>query len=95
MVKNSPANAGDAGSTGLVPGIRRCPGGGSDNPLQYSSLENSMDRGSSQVIVHRVKKSQTQLNIHIHPGEEIKITFSFFFVSMKLFLGINCKGKHI
>ena len=43
MVKNPPANAGDAGSV-LVSG--RSPGGGNDNPLQYSCLENSMDRGA-------------------------------------------------
>ena len=44
MLKNLPANAGDAGS---VPRLGRSPGGGSDNPLQYSCLEKSMDRGAS------------------------------------------------
>ena len=44
MVKNLPANARDAGDMGLIPGLGRCPGGGNGNPLQYSSLENSMDR---------------------------------------------------
>ena len=43
MVKNLPANAGDAGS---IPGSGRSPGGGNGNPFQYSCLENSMDRGA-------------------------------------------------
>ena len=43
MVKNLPVNAGDLG---LTPGLRRFPGEGNGNPLQYSCLENSMDRGS-------------------------------------------------
>ena len=43
MVKNLPANAGDTGST---PGLGRSPGGGNGNPLQYSGLENPMDRGA-------------------------------------------------
>ena len=51
MVKNPPANAGDAGSV-LVSG--RSPGGGNDNPLQYSCLENSMDRGAWRATVHSV-----------------------------------------
>ena len=44
MVKNSPANAGDATDVGLIPGLGRFPGGGRGNPLQYSCLENPMDR---------------------------------------------------
>ena len=58
VVKNPPANAGDAGS---IPGSGRSPGGGNGNPLQYSCLENSMDRGAWQATVHGVTKSQTQL----------------------------------
>ena len=45
MVKNPPANAGDVGDPGSVPGLGRFPGGGNGNPLQYACLENSMDRG--------------------------------------------------
>ena len=52
MVKNSPANAGDTGDMGLIPRSGRSPGGGSDNPLQYSCLENSMDRGAWWATVH-------------------------------------------
>ena len=44
MVKNPPANAGDTGDVGLIPGRGRSPGGGNDNPLQYSCLENPMDK---------------------------------------------------
>ena len=46
MVKNPPANAGDIRHTGSIPGSGRSPGGGHGNPLQYSCLENPMDRGS-------------------------------------------------
>ena len=57
--KESPCNAGDPG---LIPGSGRFPGEGNGNPLQYSCLENSMDRGAWQPTVHGVAKSQTQLN---------------------------------
>ena len=46
LVKNPPANAGDIRDKGSVPGLGRSPGGGHGNPLQYSHLENSMDRGA-------------------------------------------------
>ena len=59
MIKNLPANAGDAGS---VPELGRSPREGKGYPLQYSGLENSVD-----CIVHGVTKSQTQLsNFHFH-----------------------------
>ena len=60
-VKEPPGNAEDAGDTGLIPESGRSPGGGYGNPLQYFCLENSMDRGACQAIVHRVTKSWTQL----------------------------------
>ena len=44
MVKNPPPNAGDIRDTGSVPGLGRCPGGGHGNPVQYSCLENPMDK---------------------------------------------------
>ena len=44
--KNPPANVGDAGDLGSIPGSGRSPGGGTDNPFQYSCLKNSTDRGS-------------------------------------------------
>ena len=49
--KNLPANAGDIRDVGLIPGSGRSPGGGHGNPLQYSSLENPMDRGSQPAMV--------------------------------------------
>ena len=61
MVKNLAANVGDARDAGLISGLRRSPGGGHGNPLQYSYLENPMDRGVWQATVHRVAKSRTQL----------------------------------
>ena len=62
VVKNPPANAEDTGDTGLIPGSGRSPGGGNSNPLQCSCLENPMDRGAWWATVHRVAKSQIQLN---------------------------------
>ena len=59
VVKNPPANAGDVREVGLILGSGRSPGGGHGNPLQYSCLENPMDRGAWQATVHRVAKSQT------------------------------------
>ena len=59
VVKNPPANAGDVRDTGLILGSGRSLGGGHGNPLQYSCLENSMDRGGLQATVQRVAKSQT------------------------------------
>ena len=61
VVKNLVANAGDARDMGLIPGLGRSPGGGHDNPLQYSWLENPMDRGVWRATVHGVVKSRTQL----------------------------------
>ena len=61
MVKNLPANAGDIRDAGLIPGLGRSPGGGHGTPLQYSCLENPMDRGAWQATVHTVAKSQTRL----------------------------------
>ena len=61
VVKNPPTNAGDVRDAGLISGLGRLPGGGHDNPLQGSCLENPMDRGAWQVTVHGVAKSQTRL----------------------------------
>ena len=59
VVKNPPANAGDIRDVGLIPVSGRSPGGGHGNPLQYSCLENPMNRGAWQVTVYRIAKSQT------------------------------------
>ena len=58
-VKNSPANAGDMRDVGLIPGSGRSPGGGHNNPLQYSCLEHSIDREAWQAMVHRSAESDT------------------------------------
>ena len=57
MVKNLPANTGDSGDAGLIPGSGRSPGEGNGNQLQYFCLENSMDRGAWQATVHGVTES--------------------------------------
>ena len=62
VVKNSPANAGDARDAASIPRPRRSPGGGHGNPLQYYCVKNSMDRGAWWATVHGVTKSQTRLN---------------------------------
>ena len=60
-VKNPPANVEDIRDVSLIPGSGRFPGGGHGNPLQYSYLENPMDRGAWWAIVHKVIKSLTRL----------------------------------
>ena len=59
VVKNLQANAGDVRDVDSIPGLGRSPGGGNGIPLQYSCLENSMDRGAWWTRVHGVSKSQT------------------------------------
>ena len=61
VVKNRPANAGDARDVGSIPGSGGSPGEGNGYPLQDSCLENPMDRGSWWAVVHRVVKSRTRL----------------------------------
>ena len=59
VVRNPPANAGDARDLCLIPESGISPGVGNSNPLQYSCLENPMDRGAWGATVHRVAKSGT------------------------------------
>ena len=69
VVKNPPANAGDARDVGSIPGLGRSPGEGNGNPLQCSCLENPTDRGAWRATFPRVTKSQTRLkrlNRHTH-----------------------------
>ena len=61
VVKNPSANAGDTGDSGSIPGSGRSPGKGNGIPLQYSCLDNPMDRGAWWATVDRVAKSWTQL----------------------------------
>ena len=62
VVKNLPANAGDVRDVDSIPGLGRFPGGGHGNPIQYSCLENPMDKEGWRATVQRVAKSQTRLN---------------------------------
>ena len=80
VIKN-PADAGDVRDPGLIPGSGRSPGGGQGNQLQYSCLENPMDRGAWQAAVHGVAKSQSRLNdfaftFHFHALEKEMATHS-------------------
>ena len=59
VVKNPPANVGDIRNAGLIPGSGRAPGGGHGNPLQFSCLEDPMDRGAWWATVHGVMQSHT------------------------------------
>ena len=79
VVKNPPANPGDIRVVGLIPGLGRSPGGGHGSPLQYSCLENPMDRGVWQAVVHRVVKRWTRLkrlSRQAHPNEAPRSTWS-------------------
>ena len=66
MVTNLPAKAGNARGAGSIPGSERSPEVENGNLLQYSCLENSMERKAWQVIDHGVAKSQKQLSTHTH-----------------------------
>ena len=62
MVKKMPTNAGGTANLDLIPGSGRSPGEENDNPLQYSCLDNPMDRGAWRAAVHGVAKSWTRLS---------------------------------
>ena len=75
VVKNLPTIAGDVRDAGSMPGSGRCPAGGHCNPLQYSCLENPMDRRVWWPTVYRVAKSQTwlkRLSTHTRPKQSLK-----------------------
>ena len=68
VVKNPPASGGDARDVGSVPGSGRSPGGGHGDPLQYSCLENPMDRGSWLATIHSVTElDMTEVTYHAQP----------------------------
>ena len=64
MVKNLLADAGDIRDVGSIPGLGRSPGGGSDNPLQYSCLENLIDREAWWATIHEV--AELDMTEHLH-----------------------------
>ena len=66
VVKTLPADTGDARDAGAIPGSGRSPWEGNDNPLQYSCLDNFMDRGAWRATVFGVTKNQTGLSTHTH-----------------------------
>ena len=100
VVKNLPANAGDIRDEGSIPGSRRSPGEGNGNPLQYSSLENPMDRGAWWATVHRVPKSRIRLKDTHTLGKRGAYVYSFyfsqnlaFFLSASICFGNSCTVK--
>ena len=81
VVKNLPANTGDIRDSSLIPGSGSSSGEGNGNPLQYSCLENPMDRGAWWAAVHGVTRSQTRLSdftftFHFHALEKVMETHS-------------------
>ena len=74
MVKNLPPNAGDVRDITSSPGLGRSPGGGHGNPLQYSCLENPMDRGVWRAIVHGVAK-ESDMTEQLTKQQQSKIQF--------------------
>ena len=75
MVKKPPVNARDIRDMGSIPGSGRFLGEGNGNPLQYSCLENSMDRGAWRAIVQSIAKSWTQLKMCMHAHRPIGNSF--------------------
>ena len=74
VVKNPPANAGDKRDVCLIPGLERSPGGGHGNLLQYSCLENPLNKGACQATAHRVTKSRRWLKwFSMHARKSINL----------------------
>ena len=80
MVKKPPASAGNVRNVGLIPGSGRSLGEGNGNPLQYSCLENSMDRGAWRAIVHGVTRNYMQCPIINHNGEEYEKEYMHIYI---------------
>ena len=84
VVNNLPANAGDSGDEGLIPALGRSPEVGNGKPLQYSCLENSMDRVAWWAAVYGVTKSWTRLS------NWVKTIFHVFFVQSSVNGYLGC-----
>ena len=101
VVKNPPANAGDIRGPGLIPGSGRSYGEGTGNPLQYSCLENPMDRGTHWATVQRIVVSQRwtllkRLSTHAHYFKTAPVLFlSKNVISVNIIHGINNIPKNI
>ena len=96
MVKNPPTNAADTGDKGSIPGSGRSFAGGNDNPLQYSCLENSTDRGAWRATVHGVTESEKTATEH-ELGGIVVIVFGEFpssLICISLSLGKACFCSH-
>jgi len=91
-VKNLSAIQDDAGDIGLIPGLRRSPGEGHDNPLHYSCLENPMDRGAWWATVHRAHRVRhdwmTEHSTMQPVSQKIALTIQMYFVE---FVELFCK----
>ena len=74
MVKNVPANSGDVREQGSITGLGKSPGVGHSKPLQYYCLENPVDRGAWQAMIHRVAKSQTGLSDLAHSTHYLSLS---------------------
>ena len=85
VVKNLPANSGDIKDVGSIPGLGRSPGEGNGNPLQYSCLENPMDRGAWRAGIHGVAKSRTWLK-WLSTSEKIEL---YLFVPLKIVCALH------
>ena len=97
-VSDGKVSACNVGDLDLIPGLGRSFGEGHDNPLQYSCLENPMDRRAWWATVHRVTKSWTQLKqLNIHYNNSCMIIPLFFFLTLDtlFFLAILQKGQEL
>ena len=90
VVKNLPANAGDAG---FIPGLGRSPGGGNVNPLQYSCLENSMDRGTWWTTVYGVAELDTTEHTILREKNDIIFLYHPIKINARHIKCLNMKGK--
>ena len=79
--KESACNAGDLG---LIPELGRSPGGGNSNPLQYLCLENLMDRGAWQAVIHGIAKSWTRLSNSTTTNELENVLFERMFIKLEI-----------